>query len=81
MAKQSVNIVIVDAGKTYLRDEGLYIDDSDGEDIFSDSPIDSNSEWIPNMEAVSFNDKAGFFSTSIEDLVKKYDSVTITKVF
>ena len=82
MAKQQVTLEITEFEDKYTlyEDAGLHIDDTDADFIYSDRPIDSSSDWIKNEEAASFSDKAGFFSTSVAELVRRYDAVKITKI-
>jgi hypothetical protein len=71
---------------TILKNEGILVDflaeaDFNAESsIYTNIPIDENSEFIEG-ECFNCDDEAEpFYSTSINDLIEKYKSITLQEI-
>jgi len=72
---------------TILKNDGISLNflaeaDFDAESsIYTDIPIDENSEFIDESECFNCDDEAEpFYSTSLNDLIEKYKSITIEEI-
>ena len=72
---------------TILQNDGISLnflceaDFNATSDIYTDIPIDENSEFIDESEFLNFDDESKpFYSTSINDLIEKYKSITLQEI-
>jgi hypothetical protein len=72
---------------TILKNDGISLnflaeaDFNADSSIYTDIPIDENSEFIDESECFNCDDEAEpFYSTSINDLIEKYKSITLQEI-
>ena len=72
---------------TILKNDGILLnflaeaDFNADSSIYTDIPIDENSEFIDESEFLNCDDEAEpFYSTSINDLIEKYKSITLQEI-
>jgi len=72
---------------TILKNDGISLnflaeaDFNADSSIYTDIPIDENSEFIDESEFLNFDDESKpFYSTSLNDLIEKYKSITIEEI-
>jgi hypothetical protein len=69
---------------TILKNEGILVDllaESNlhnDNDIYTDIPIDENSEFIVDDE--DEDEEIQFYATSLDNLIEKYKSITLQKI-
>jgi hypothetical protein len=55
------------------------VDNSNWESVFTTEAINTDSEWIPNLEAKGLLDEQGFFSTDILKMLQRYEHIEFTR--